>query len=216
MNTRRLNIRAYADSLGVTAFLVTPPPTMDGGHPPMPSVTPMRLLRLPEPFDHPAFVFEPKLDGFRALAHVRGHHCELVSERPHEVQESVVPARGAVFLCLRCVEHRGRGPDAPAATRASAGCGASCRRTIDSRVLHLEHLAQRRCDLGRVACERDLEGIVGKWAPGTYRTDGRLTSWLKIKNPAYTQSLGRSELFDRRGVEGRSRRTVRLPALALL
>jgi ATP-dependent DNA ligase len=26
----------------------------------------MRLLRVPEPFDHPDFVFEPKLDGFRA------------------------------------------------------------------------------------------------------------------------------------------------------
>jgi ATP-dependent DNA ligase len=35
-------------------------------------VTPMRLLRIPEPFDHPDFIFEPKLDGFRALAHVRG------------------------------------------------------------------------------------------------------------------------------------------------
>ena len=28
----------------------------------------MRLLRIPEPFDHPDFIFEPKLDGFRALA----------------------------------------------------------------------------------------------------------------------------------------------------
>jgi hypothetical protein len=32
------------------------------------ALTPMRLLRLPEPFDHPDF--EPTLDGFRALAHV--------------------------------------------------------------------------------------------------------------------------------------------------
>jgi hypothetical protein len=27
------------------------------------SLTPMRLLRIPEPFDHPEFLFEPKLDG---------------------------------------------------------------------------------------------------------------------------------------------------------
>ena len=33
------------------------------------------------------------------------------------------------------------------------------------------------------ACERDLEGIVGKWAYATYQTDTRRTSWLKIKNP---------------------------------
>ena len=37
----------------------------------------------PEPFEHPAFIFEPKLDGFRALAHVRGHRCELVSRNGH-------------------------------------------------------------------------------------------------------------------------------------
>ena len=43
----------------------------------------MRLLRVPEPFDHPDFIFEPKLDGFRALAHVRGHRCELVSCNAH-------------------------------------------------------------------------------------------------------------------------------------
>ena len=39
----------------------------------------MRLLRLPEPFDHPDFYFEVKFDGFRAFAHVTGHHCQLVS-----------------------------------------------------------------------------------------------------------------------------------------
>ena len=55
---------------------------------------------------------------------------------------------------------------------------------IDSRLLSLDHLEERGCDLFRVACERDLEGIVAKWAPGTYGTDGRATSWLKIKNPA--------------------------------
>jgi len=44
---------------------------------------PMRLVRIPQPFDHAAFVFEPKIDGFRALAHIRGHRCELVSRRGH-------------------------------------------------------------------------------------------------------------------------------------
>jgi ATP-dependent DNA ligase len=42
-------------------------------------LTPMRLLRIPEPFDHRDFIFEPKIDGFRALAHIKGHCCELVS-----------------------------------------------------------------------------------------------------------------------------------------
>jgi hypothetical protein len=30
----------------------------------------MRLLRIPERFDHPEFIFEPKFYGFRALAHI--------------------------------------------------------------------------------------------------------------------------------------------------
>jgi hypothetical protein len=30
-----------------------------------------------------------------------------------------------------------------------------------------------------------LEGVVGKWSRGTYQTDARSTSWLKVKNPGY-------------------------------
>ena len=43
----------------------------------------MRLLRIPELFNHSDFIFEPKLDGFRALTHIRGHHCTLVSRNGH-------------------------------------------------------------------------------------------------------------------------------------
>jgi ATP-dependent DNA ligase len=50
-------------------------------------MTPMRLLRIPAPFDHTDFVFEPKLDGLRALAHIRGHHCELASRNGHTFKQ---------------------------------------------------------------------------------------------------------------------------------
>ena len=53
----------------------------------MPSATPMRLLRVPEPFDHFHFVYEPKPDGFRALADIRGHHCELMSHNGHTFKQ---------------------------------------------------------------------------------------------------------------------------------
>jgi ATP-dependent DNA ligase len=43
----------------------------------------MPLLRLPEPFDHPDWLFEVKHDGFRALAHIDGHYCNLVSRNGH-------------------------------------------------------------------------------------------------------------------------------------
>jgi len=32
------------------------------------ALRPMRLLRIPKPFDHPDFLYEVKFDGFRALA----------------------------------------------------------------------------------------------------------------------------------------------------
>ena len=39
----------------------------------------MRLVRRPRPFDHPDWIFELKLDGFRALAHFENGAGELVS-----------------------------------------------------------------------------------------------------------------------------------------
>jgi ATP-dependent DNA ligase len=61
---------------------------------------------------------------------------------------------------------------------------------------HRSHPDCRRRDFEyRVACERDLEGIVAKWKHGTYQADG-LTSWLKVKNPTYSQAEGRHELFE--------------------
>ena len=37
---------------------------------------------------------------------------------------------------------------------------------------------------------------MGKWANGTYQTDGRCTSWVKFKNPEYSQMEARHELFE--------------------
>jgi ATP-dependent DNA ligase len=41
-------------------------------------------------------------------------------------------------------------------------------------------------------CERNLEGIVAKRKAGVYTEHG----WLKIKNPNYSQSEGRHEMFE--------------------
>jgi len=46
---------------------------------PVPTITPMRLLRTAVPFDHPDFLHEVKFDGFRALAQVEGGRCTLIS-----------------------------------------------------------------------------------------------------------------------------------------
>ena len=84
-----------------------------------------------------------------------------------------------------------------------------------ARVLYLDHVTERGCDLFRVACERELEGIVAKWTEGSYQMDGRFTSWLKIKNPSYSQMVGRRELFEARRDRGVARRGLVEPALRL-
>jgi bifunctional non-homologous end joining protein LigD len=62
----------------------------------------MRLLRIPEPFDHPDSVFEPKLDGFRALAHIEEQRCAVVFRNlfkswPHLCEELAHAARSLLF-----------------------------------------------------------------------------------------------------------------------
>jgi hypothetical protein len=44
--------------------------------------------------------------------------------------------------------------------------------------------------------DRDLEGIVAKWKYGRY-VSGPETSWVKNKNPAYSQIQGRREQFEK-------------------
>jgi hypothetical protein len=39
----------------------------------------MPLARFDAPFEHPDWIFEPKLDGFRAVAHVEGGACRARS-----------------------------------------------------------------------------------------------------------------------------------------
>src|SRR5579871_3145038 len=47
----------------------------------VPRFEPMPLAHLHAPLDHPDWIFEPKLDGFRVLAYVDGGLCTLVSRR---------------------------------------------------------------------------------------------------------------------------------------
>ena len=96
----------------------------------------MRLLRIPEPFDHSAFIFEPKVDGFRALAHIHGHRCEMISRNGHTFESwPYLAFEGAVFRRKRTRPLSRKGLDgerrtcgaADTVSRASAftiaGCG---------------------------------------------------------------------------------------------
>jgi hypothetical protein len=61
-------------------------------------------------------------------------------------------------------------------------------------------------NLFRKNAERAIVGgVAAKWRYGSYQTAGR-TSWLKIKNPEYSQAEDRHELFEkRRRAEGDGR-----------
>ena len=73
------------------------------------------------------------------------------------------------------------------------------RRIIPKRrsVLFAKHVEGTGVSLFHAACEMDIEGIVAKWKSAPYRMDGSRTSWVKIKNPNYSQAEGRGELFEK-------------------
>jgi bifunctional non-homologous end joining protein LigD len=50
---------------------------------PLPTVRPQPLVRIPAPFNDPAWIWELKLDGFRSLAYFEGRDCRLVSRNGH-------------------------------------------------------------------------------------------------------------------------------------
>src|SRR5919201_1683104 len=212
---------------------------------------PMPLVRLPAPFDHPDWMFELKHDGFRALAHVEGHRCRLVSRRGHvfknfnmlceEIAHSVraydaildgeivrLDADGRsnfhnllfrrewpyfmAFDLLAVEEEDLRG--LPLVERKRRLKRVMPR--IESRLLYVDDFRERGSALFRAACAHDLEGIVGKLRQGRYEADGVSTSWVKIKNPNYSQDEGRRELFEkRRNLTARRNKSWRAPVLAL-
>src|SRR5262249_17985691 len=55
-------------------------------------------------------------------------------------------------------------------------------------VLYVDNFEARGMDLFQAACGNDLEGVVAKLAAGRY--DPAATTWVKIKNRAYSQAEG--------------------------
>src|SRR5690242_13219117 len=196
----------------------------------LPVVRPMPLAVYREPFDHPEWLFEPKWDGFRALAYIDGHECRLVSRRGN-VYKSWPYLREEMAHAMRCqnavidgeivcLQPDGRshfynllfrrewphfmafdllwlnGRDMREHTLENRKrLLARIMPRVESRIRLVEGVEARGVDFHRVICEHDLEGVVAKWRRGTYRTDNR-TSWLKIRNPQYSQIDGRRELFE--------------------
>jgi bifunctional non-homologous end joining protein LigD len=61
-----------------------------------------------------------------------------------------------------------------------------------SEIIYAQHVERDGKLLFQEVCERNLEGIVCKRKASVYAEHG----WLKVKNPHYTQSEGRHEMFE--------------------
>lgn len=75
-------------------------------------------------------------------------------------------------------------------------------------VLCGKYIEGRGVDLFNEVVRCNLEGVVAKRKTGTYAT---VSGWLKIKNPNYTQSEGRHELFE--SFKGKGTTGAKLPPI---
>ena len=86
---------------------------------------------------------------------------------------------------------------------------------VECTLLYLDSIAERGCDLFRVACERDLRASSQSGRTARIRPTAARRRGSRSKNPHYSQIVDRHELFaNRRSVEGATRRFAR-PSLEL-
>lgn len=197
-----------------------------------PRISPLPLDRTPDPFDDPAFVFELKHDGFRAVAYLeRGRPAQLVS-RTEYIYRAFAPLSDALAAELAgrdaildgelvCLDADGRSWFEPLLYRREQPVfyafdllwldgvdlrarpllerKARLRNLVPEPTPHLfvaDHVTGEGRALFEAACARDCEGIVAKLAEAPYAILGRRSPWVKIKNPSYSQVVGRREQFD--------------------
>ncbi len=73
-----------------------------------------------------------------------------------------------------------------------------CLRKPSERVLYVDHIEREGRQLYEEVCALDMEGIVCKPSISPYRLVGGQTTWIKVKNPEYSQAEGRRDLFNKR------------------
>jgi bifunctional non-homologous end joining protein LigD len=195
------------------------------------NLRPMRLSRRSEPFDSDDYLYELKIDGFRALAKIADGKGELISRKGNVFRgfsdladwiAEHTPVQTAVLDGeIACIDGEGR-PVFKDLLFRKAACvfvafdllflnGKDLRilplierkrqlrkllRRKRSRILYLDHVENDGRLLFEQIVEMDLEGMVCKRKSSPYRvTEKPSACWIKIKNPRYSQSEGREELF---------------------
>jgi ATP-dependent DNA ligase len=69
--------------------------------------------------------------------------------------------------------------------------------TSSKYLLCVDHVGGLGESLFQAVCRRDLEGIVAKHRHSRYTSEDGNPAWVKIRNPQYSQIIGRHELFER-------------------
>ncbi len=84
----------------------------------------------------------------------------------------------------------------------AASLSLRCRLLVTKRLtsfdFYVDYIDTNGERLFELACERDLEGIVAKHRHSRYIVEDGNPTWMKIRNPRYSQMVGRDELFERR------------------
>ncbi len=193
----------------------------------LPQIEPVTLTARAEAFDDPAWLFEPKYDGFRGLVYNSPAGCEIRSRRDFrsdrfgdlcERISGILGSREAILDGeVVALNRQGK----PVFRDLLRGMGyvafaAFDLLWLDGTDLRLLPLAERKRALGELlpkdtgplykvltleedgralfsaARKMDLEGIVAKRKSDPYQP---AATWYKIKNPVYSQVVGRVDLF---------------------
>jgi bifunctional non-homologous end joining protein LigD len=195
----------------------------------LPRMDTAQLTLFRTPFNDPDFLFELKVDGFRALAYIDDGVCELVSRRRNPYKSFRELANGLGQLKVKnaiidgelaCLDSEGRSIFNELLFRR--GCPVfyafdllylndrdlrqlplierkeKLRALIEKSALRGviccgKYIEGRGVDLFNEVVRRNLEGVIAKRKTGTYTT---ISDWLKIKNPTYSQTERRHELFE--------------------
>jgi bifunctional non-homologous end joining protein LigD len=166
---------------------------------------PLPLTRARAPFSHFDWVFEVKWDGFRALLYSDSDGVRL--GKP-QFRDLLFRRAEPVFYAFDLLwDEHAKSDDEEERRRFLNGEDTRYLPLIDrklrlravvpkrgGRLLYCDHVEGDGEGLFRLACERDLEGVVAKHSE-PYLSEH--AEWLKIRNHEYSQWVGREELFER-------------------
>jgi len=193
----------------------------------LPQISPSPLTSLKEPIGHPNWIYELKHDGFRGILYVDRDQACLVSRNGNkfrrfdpllkQVLRSLNGKRAILDGEIVVLDEKGRSNFDDLMAHRGEPCyyafdlmwlnGVDLRsrplldrkRRLrwlippnDSHLSYLEHLDGDGQRFFELVCEHDLEGIVCKPKTSPYPF-----TWIKVKNPNYSQAVGRREWFNR-------------------